>query len=211
MELRAYITIIRKSLIWLIIVTLLTGAVGFIMAFASATKYDTSLAFSINRINKQETADYQFDGYYAIQASDLFTQTVTSWLATPSVLLEIYQTAAIDPQIRSLSSFSSRFTTKKYSSQNIGINFKERDEITAEKISAAIITVLQEKTATINQTADAKSLFAIVGSPPVIVMTKPVIWQWTVVGLVAGFLLALIFIYIVYYLREPVRENEDRD
>ncbi|MFC1663301.1 hypothetical protein ACFL04_04040 [Patescibacteria group bacterium] len=210
MELRQYISIIKKSLIWIIVITILGGTSGLLVAITTTEKFDTSLSFNINRINKQETTEYQYDGYYAIQAADLFAKTVTSWLATPSILLEIYDEAGIDPRVDSLTSFASRFTTKKYSSQNIGVRFKERDRVTAEKIAAAIIDVLQEKTTNINQTADAKSLFEIVGSTPVIVATKPSIAVLTIVGLVAGFFVVFMMVLIIYYLRVPPSSNEDR-
>lgn len=210
MELRNFIYIIRRSLIWIVITAVVTGAAGLILALQTPVSYDTSLAFAINRINKQATADYQYDGYYAIQASDLFAQTVTSWIATPSILLEMYERADVDPQIKSLSSFSSRFTTKKYSSQNIGIRFSERDQETAEKLSAAIIGVLSEKTSAINKTADAKALFEIVGSQPVIVKTQPAPILWAALGVIAGALAALLLVVLVYYLRMPVRPDADR-
>lgn len=201
MELRQSITIIRQSFGWVIGTALVTGAAALAVALSSPEQFDTSLAFAINRINKQETVDYQFDGYYAIQASDLFAQTITSWLTTPSILLEIYQRADVDPDIASLSSFSGRFTTKKYSSQNIGVRFIERDKHTAEKISAAIIAVLQAKTATINQTADAKALFEIVGSSPVIVATKPSPVLSTIIGLLVGAAVAGLLVFLRHYFR----------
>src|SRR3990167_294282 len=111
---------------WLIVIISLIGlGAGLIFSLIRPISYDTSLAFTINRINKQETAEYQFDGYYAIQASDLFSQTVMSWLMTPSVLLEIYQQAGIDPKISSLEEISSRFKTRQYSPQNIVVRYKE--------------------------------------------------------------------------------------
>ena len=71
---------------WLIVIIAITGlASALVFSILRPAYYDTSLAFSINRINLQTTENYQYDGYYAIQASDLFSQTVMSWMMTPSV------------------------------------------------------------------------------------------------------------------------------
>jgi hypothetical protein len=147
--------ITKISVIGCIIVGVLS-ALGF--SYMKPITYDTSISFSINRINRQDTAEYQYDGYYAIQASDLFSQTVMSWFMTPSVLLEMYDQAGIDPQIKSLTDLTSRFKTKKYSPQNIVVKFSERDQETATKISAAIVTVVEKKGAIANQTSDQKAL-----------------------------------------------------
>lgn len=187
---------------WLIIVITVVGVgSALIFSLVRPVYYDTSLAFSINRINLQETQDYQFDGYYAIQASDLFSQTVMSWLMTPSVLLEIYQKAEIDPQISSLEEISSRFKTKKYSPQNIVIRYKERDHQTADKIAQAISSVIQEKANLANQTSEQKALFEVIGTNPVIVEKKPIIWLNSLIGLISGFIFSLIAAYLIEYLR----------
>ncbi len=193
--------IIVKYRIFIIILTLVAiiAAGGF--TYLKPVEHDTSIAFSINRINKQETEDYQYDGYYAIQASDLFSQTVMSWMMTPSVLLEIYERAGIDPQITSTENFISRFKAKKYSPQNVVVRYRERDKQTAQKIADAIIAIVEEKTAAAVQTSDQKAFFEVVGSLPVIVEKKPLLWLNLIIGLVGGLLVSIIAAYTVEYLR----------
>jgi capsular polysaccharide biosynthesis protein len=178
----------------------LLAALGF--SFLKPVTYDTSISFSINRINRQETAEYQYDGYYAIQASDLFSQTVMSWFMTPSVLLEIYDQAQIDPQIQSLTDLTSRFKTKKYSPQNIVVKYSERDQETATKIAAAIVTVIEKKSTDANQTSDQKALFDVQGAKPVIVQNKPILWLNTAIGIIAGLLVGFSLAYLLAFLRE---------
>ena len=193
--------IIVKYRIFIIILTLVAIIAAGGVTYLKPVEYDTSIAFSINRINKQETEDYQFDGYYAIQASDLFSQTVMSWMMTPSVLLEIYEKAGIDPQITSTENFTSRFKAKKYSPQNVVIRYRERDEQTAQKIADAIIAIVEEKAAAAVQTSDKKAFFEVVGSLPVIVEKKPILWLNLIIGLVGGLLVSAIAAYTIEYLR----------
>lgn len=188
---------------WFILaLTLLAAVFSFIFAYFKPAVFDTSISFSINRINRQKTAEYQYDDYYAIQASDLFSQTVMSWFMTPSVLLEIYDKAGVDPQIKSINSFTSRFKIKKYSPQNIVVRFQERDDKTAEQISDSILSVISQKATVSNQDADNKSLFEVKGAKPVIVQTKPLLWLFTLIGLVSGFVLSLIIVNLILYFKE---------
>lgn len=188
---------------WLIVgVTIIGALAALLFAIITPVQYDTSIAFFINRTNIVETTEYQFDGYYAIQASDLFSQTVMSWFLTPSVLLEIYDRADIDPQISSIEEITSRFKTRKYSPQNVVVRYQERDRETADKIAWAIIDVVQEKAAAANQTADEKALFEVMGGAPVIVEDRPHAPLNTVIGLVAGFVLSIVVAYSVAYIRQ---------
>ena len=194
---------------WLIIIVTIVGlGASLIFSLVKPVYYDTSLSFAINRINRQETTQYQYDGYYSIQASDLFSQTVMSWLMTPSVLLEIYDQAKIDPKISSLEELAARFKTKQYSPQNLVVRFKERDQITSEKISQAIISVVESRAAAANQTSDNKALFQVVGAKPVIVQRQAVVWLNTLLGFLAGLLISCITAYIIEYLRSGQPKTE---
>lgn len=194
--------IMNKYKFFIIILVIISLVCSYIFVVVKPIEYDTSISFSINRINRQETTEYQYDGYYSIQASDLFSQTVMSWFMTSSVLLEIYDNAKVDPKITSIEKFTSRFKTKKYSAQNIVVRFKERDRETAEKISNSIIKIIEDKSAKANQTSDQKALFEVIGAKPVIVEQRSNLWFTLLLGFIAGLVVSIILIYIFEYFRE---------
>lgn len=183
--------------------TLLGGVIALLFALTAAVQFDTSISFSINRTNTLETQQYQYDGYYAIQASDLFSQTVMSWFLTPSVLLEIYDSAEIDPNISSIEELTSRFKTRKYSPQNIVVRYQERDRPTADRIAQAITAVVEQRAAEANKTIEQEALFEVKGGTPVIVEKKPSAIINTIIGLVAGFVLSVVTVYSFEYIRRP--------
>lgn len=193
--------LLRKHLWLIVIITLLVGASSYIWAKQIPTVYRTSISFAVNRINKQDTAEYQYDGYYAIQASDLFSQTVVSWFYTPSFILEVYDIAGVTPKIDTLEKFTAQFKTKKYSAQNIVVTYPERDRATAEKIANGIIQNVSQRTKSLNQSSEQKALFEVVGAKPVIVEQLSNIPVRTVLGLIVGLVASLGFVYLVRYFR----------
>ncbi|MBI4414975.1 MAG: hypothetical protein HY566_01910 [Candidatus Kerfeldbacteria bacterium] len=160
-----------------------------------------SLSIAVNRIHRQETAAYQYDGYYAIQASDLFTQTILSWFLTPSVLLEVYERAGVEPHISSLSELVGRFRARKFSPQNLVVQFAEPDRSNAEKISAAIADVMKERTSLTNQDDKGDPIFEAVPAKPVIVESKPNIALNTVAGFLASIIVGFVLIAAARSLR----------
>ncbi|MFA5052210.1 MAG: hypothetical protein WC544_04120 [Patescibacteria group bacterium] len=195
-------TITKPSKVYIVSGVIVGLAASLVFSYVKPVTYDTSISFSINRINRQDTVEYQYDGYYAIQASDLFSQTVMSWFMTPSVLLEIYDQAKIDPQINSLTDLTSRFKTKKYSPQNIVVQFTERDQDTADKISQAIINTVEQKSSVANQTSDQQALFDVQGATPVTVEHKPVLWLNVVIGIFCGFFVGFSLAYALLFSRQ---------
>lgn len=172
MELRDYLKVYwsQRVMIGIMVVVATVGAA--VVAHFQPVRYGVSESFAINRINRQTTTQYQYDDYYALQASDLFAQTVVSWFSTPSVLQEAYLAANLDPNIDSVNSLPSRFRVKKYSSQNIVVRYTESTSERAAKVAQGIRSVMEQRTTVLNQSAEGKALFEIVGSTPVIAPVK---------------------------------------
>ncbi|MFA5030002.1 MAG: hypothetical protein WC495_00215 [Patescibacteria group bacterium] len=192
---------------WGIILALIGAITGGLIATFTPVKYESSLSFTVNQINKQATTTYQYDGYYAIQASDLFSETIVSWFQTPSFLLEVYNRAGIDPQINSIDSFTARFKMKKYSAQNLVLEFTAPDREQAEKLSEAIIAHVEERSGVLNQNADLKALFEVKGSAPVIVKKETTTLMGALYGLVAGIAAGIFVIALFSAFRKLETEN----
>src|SRR3972149_9344829 len=124
----AFIKIINLNKIKIIAIALVVGISAVLIAKFLPVKYDASVALNVIRVNREETGDYQYDGFYAIQASNLFAETIVSWLETPAVGKEIYEPSGKKDAVSGLSSLAGAFKTKKLSSQNITVEFSSKTE-----------------------------------------------------------------------------------
>lgn len=201
MELRDYLKVYWKQRWLIVVIVMVTTGTALLVASTRPVRIGVSISFAINRINREATTQYQYDGYYALQAADLFAQTVISWFSTPSVLLEVYQQGNIDPAIQSISNLPSRFTVRKYSAQNIVVKYTESDQARAEKVAASLITVMASKASKMNQTSEGKSLFEIVGGVPAIAPATPNLGLLVAVAAVLSFALGLFVAATRHYLR----------
>jgi hypothetical protein len=187
---------------WLILAVILIPTVlGIVFAASRPVSYTTSIAFTVNRINKQDVKEYQYDGYYALQASDLFSETVVSWFLTPSVIVEMYDAAGVPANVSDLSSLTARFKIKKYSSQNLGVTFTSFSQTDAEKLAAAVVKTVELKASQLNQSADRKALFEVVGSKPVTVERSRQVPLVGIVGFILGVFLATLITGLLGALR----------
>lgn len=201
MELRDYLKVYWKQRVMIGLLVLIATATAMAIAATRPERTGVSVSFAINRTNREATAQYQYDGYYALQASDLFAQTVVSWFSTPSVLLEVYQNVNLDPAIQSINSLPSRFSVRKYSAQNIVVKFTETDTGRAEKVADGLKKVMESKASMLNQTSDGKSLFEIVGGVPVIAPIKLSLALIAVVTAVLSLAIGMFVAAARHYLR----------
>jgi len=201
MELRDYLKVYWKQRVMIGLLVLVSTGTALVVAATRPERTGVSVSFAINRTNREATTQYQYDGYYALQASDLFAQTVVSWFSTPSVLLEVYQKVNLDPAIQSTANLPSRFSVRKYSAQNIVVKFTERDNQRAEKVADGLKKVMESKASMLNQTSDGKSLFEIVAGVPVV---APATSNLPLIGVVTAILSLAIGMFVAatrHYLR----------
>lgn len=200
MEFKDHIRIIKSYRYFIIIFTVLFILGAGIIAWRIPARYKTSIAFSINRGEVQETPDYQYDGYYVLRAAELYAQNIVSWFLTPSFLVEVYDRAKIPTDITNLERFGSRFKTKQYSPQNIVVTFTVDDRAAAEKLSDSIIAIVEEKATAFDQSTE-KDLFIVEGSQPVIVQYQQPAWLIISVAVVTGLIASMLLAYIHRYLK----------
>lgn len=164
-----FIKIISKDKIIIIAIALIVGILSVLIANLLPAKYDASVALSVIRVNREETSDYQYDGFYAIQASNLFAETIVSWLETPAVVREIYEQSGKKDAVASLSDFAGAFKAKKLSSQNITVKFSSKTEEEAKTLASSLVSVVEKKSQTSLETSKKESVFEIKSADPVIV------------------------------------------
>lgn len=204
MELRDSLAVfVRRKVLGMAIIAVVVGG-SYLWSYTRPTHYTTSMSFAINRVNKEQTTQYQYDGYYALQAADLFSQTVVSWLDTPSVLEGIYARAGATMP-RTLGGLSSVFKTKKYSAQNIVVTFNTPTREEAERLSIAASDEIASRTSSVNRNADDKAIFEVITSKPVTELARPNPLLIGIMSFVVAITLAMFFVPFVDYLAGPRR------
>lgn len=191
----------RRSVLVLVGVAGLGAFVAVGLVLRQPERTQASLSFAVNRVSTVNSQEYQYDGYYAIQAADLFSQTVVSWFVTSPVLREVYAAAGLEPTSDSLNDLTGHFRVKKYAAQNIVVTITESDRQRAERLAEAVTQTMQTRAAALNQTADRKALFEIVGTEPAFATVHPSSLLWALAGLVIGFLVGLSALSLEAYVR----------
>ena len=165
----AFLKIINQYKIKIIAIALIVGILAVLIAEFLPAKYDASVALNVIRVNREETSDYQYDGFYAIQASNLFAETIVSWLETPAVVKDIYEQSGKKGAISGLSSLCGAFKTKKLSSQNITVKFSSKTEEEAKMLASSLVSVVEKKSQMSLETAKKEAVFEVKSADPVII------------------------------------------
>ena len=195
MELKEYIEIIKKNFKLILSVAIITGLSAFLFSVLQPVKYEASLSLFINKDKTQETDDFKYDGYYALQASEIIADSVEQWMKSPEVVDAIYQEAGIKHDFESFKNYTKKFTVKKMSAQYIEVKFKANNREDAEKISAAVAEVTRSKIKALGENSGQELSFLVKNENPVIIESKPNVFFNLIIGLVSGLFLGVFMVF----------------
>ena len=109
MELLEYLKIFRREKRLIISITLITMLAGILFTQLQPPRYETSLSLFMQKSGTQDTTEFKYDGYYALQAESLAADNVAKRLQAPGVVEEIYRAAGLNPEASKIKNFKKKF------------------------------------------------------------------------------------------------------
>lgn len=181
---------------------ILVGVFAFIFALLIPKSYDATISLSIHRINREETEDFQYDNYYAIQAAELLTNTVVNWLATPDIALAIFDKAGVAVDVEGFAKLSRKFRARQLSSHVARVEFRYKDYDGAIKLANSLVEVIRDKVKEIEKTSKNLPSFDLQASSPIVLQHKINPLLAGTLGLVCGLFLGIGLAFLFEYLKK---------
>jgi capsular polysaccharide biosynthesis protein len=203
MELRDYFKMIGRHKVVFWIIVILCGLSAFIWTKAQPKSYLASTTFTVNKISALDQKDvsyYLYDDYYNLQSSSLFSEIVTTWFTSPSLVTEVYQKAGLDLPNVSQKSLAKTFKAVRQEPATINVSLTGTNKDDLTKLLDGAGSVLQEKTNDLNKTGAIAYDLAVFS--PVISDNTPNLLLNSIIGLFAGVFLGAILILGVEYFKE---------
>lgn len=207
MELREIFQIIKRKFILIIVIVALSLGGSYYFSINSGNKYDSSSILTI-QANREKTDQYQYGGFYSIQASDLFINTIIGWIKSPNIVAEIFEKADIPFDDSQIDSLGKEIYAKKVPPQNIMLVITDSQSIRSKKIIESTISLIKEKTSQLALVANSSANFEIVSSDPITTTNKPNGLFNMAVALIASLILSIIIIFVIEYLSPTVNSSQ---
>jgi capsular polysaccharide biosynthesis protein len=203
MELKDYFKLIakHKAIFWTIVV--LAGISALVFTTAQPKSYLASTTFTVNKsssIQQKDSTTYLFDNYYNIQSAGLFSQIVTTWFESPSLVTEVYDNAGIPVPAVSQKKLSKTFKAIREEPATINVNLTGTNKEDLNKLLNSAAQVLQEKTDQLSK--NGETTYDLAKFTPVVTDNSPNLILNTIIGLFAGLFLAILLVLGVEYFKE---------
>jgi len=203
MELRDYFKMVGRHKVIFWVVVILCGLSALLWTTAQPKSFLASTTFTVNKASTlmQKDANYYlYDNYYNVQSAGLFSQIVTTWFSSPSLVTEIYQKAGLTVPATSQKKLARTFKAVRTepATINVSITGTNRDDLA--KLISASADVLQEKTNELSK--DNETVYEIAKFAPVISDNNQSVSLNTIIGLIAGLFLGAVLVLGIEYFKE---------
>ena len=164
--------LIRKWGKMIVVTAVLTMIATMIIVPRLPKKQSVSVDITIPVPSRSATDNYEYDGYYALQAADLFSGTIVGWFKSPDFVARIYKKANVPLVTKSIRSLEKVFLVKKVSGQFITVKFSVKDEQQANDIGKAISDNIKERVEQINTNGNRSLVFSVLVGKPLVVLDQ---------------------------------------
>lgn len=194
---------IRRSLVGITILSMALSLMALAIAHRVGPTFEVHYSYLVSLSEREEAPEYRFDGFYALQATDLFSQTLAQWMTTPEVIVAAYTSAGLEIPTRNPRALAAAVSASKSSSQLVTVTIRHDDEEVARRLADGLKVVMNDTISRYHDQGIPALTFRVVTTDAWLGVVEP---TWFVIWFATFFLSFFFFINMVL-LRESFNED----
>lgn len=195
---------LRRSFLVIILLSVGASLMAGVLASRAAKDWRVYYSYVVSMAEREQKSDFRFDGYYALQATDLFTETLAAWVTTPEVIVAAHAAARLPLPSQDSRVIGQLVEAKQSAPQLVQVTVKGSDQAHAKKLAEGLITVMKERVAAYHEQATSELTFSVVASEPWVGSRE--ISRWVVAA--ATFIFVCLAGINVVLMREALRHAD---
>lgn len=200
MELAKLLQSVKNNLLLLLLLGVVTAAIAGGIANSIKPTYTAGLTVYVQKpVENPSSGEYTYDGYYAQQAAEAYTDTVVGLLESQSIISKaaerLNRTSAKD-----LEAYTRAVTVEK--SAPLLISLKATTESADEASTLVKEVFIAAKGQIDQQTSNGKYVVALVDEVPLVQQNRLPVALVALVGAMLGMTLGIAGLFLKEYLKE---------
>ena len=193
--------VIRKKLPWILLVSLLVTLLALVIAKQVKPSHEVHFSYVVSLSQRDAVTDFRFDGYYALQATDLFAATLAKWLTAPEVLVAAYQESGVALPSDDPRQLSRGVRAEKAAPQLVMVTVRDTNRETAERLAQGLQRVMERNVERYHDHGVPAVEFEVVATEPWTGVTRLSLPVVVIATFVFSFLILLNAVLLIESLR----------
>lgn len=194
--------VVQRRLPLLLLVSAGVAVVSWTVADRYSRQSEVHFSYLISLSDREGRGEYRFDGYYALSAISLFSETLAQWVRRPEVVAEAARRAGLRDVPQEARKLQRLVAAERVAPQLVAVTVRAGEADTAERLARSLQAVVGENVERYHESGTPALRFRVVASEP---WAGQRIIEANVVA-AAAFLLVLFAAVNVLVLWESLRE-----
>lgn len=121
----------------------------FIFSYGVAKKipgtYSTHFSYMVSMDQKDVTPAFRYDGYYAVSAVALFSETLAGLTTSPEIIVAMFEEADVSIPTLNVLDLGRIILSKKAAPQLVQFSVQDASRVTSEKLATGLKKVIRKK------------------------------------------------------------------
>jgi capsular polysaccharide biosynthesis protein len=204
MELRDYVRIWGRHITLIVIIAIIGATSAYFFAKRQPIQFEGTTTFTVTKPSQPASNNfYEYDQFYAVQASTIFADTIASWLQDPNTVAEIYDAAKVEVPAGGTTKISKVFRVRKQpQTTTLYLTVRNTDQDKVNGVVGSAQTVVESKLSDLRSQSKDPNYFQVATTTPRVFAIEPKPYLSGLFGLVSGLILGLLTAWLLEYLRE---------
>jgi capsular polysaccharide biosynthesis protein len=162
-EWKIYIEALKNSLLIVGVISLAAGILTAAMLNAWGPSFEMHWSYVVSLEEREEVGqEYTFDGYYALQATDLFVASLAKWIITPETVVASYQAAGLKVPTKSARSLARIVKADKTAPQIVQVVVSGKNPEEVRRLAMGVQQVMTQNVARYHSDGIPKLEFRVI-------------------------------------------------
>lgn len=162
----SYWQAVTRQLPLLLVASFVAAIMAYGAAGAVSPSYQVHFSYLVSLRDREPSEAFRFDGYYALQATDLFAATLASWAKTPEIIVAAHQQARLTVATQDPRSVAQLVQAQKTAPQLVEIVVKQPTEEQAKALAQGLQRVMETEVARYHEQGIPALAFKVVPTQP---------------------------------------------
>lgn len=135
---------IVQSLPILLLISALAGIGAFFITKSLPPTYEVHFSYTISLSQREAEGEFRFDGFYALQATELFARTVAGWSRSPELIMRAHELAGLASPPVSLREVRKLVRAEQVAPQLVEVSVQHTKKEDAEKLARGLVAAVQQ-------------------------------------------------------------------
>lgn len=161
-----YWNVLKQKMPILLLISLAAAVVAFVIVRQAGPTYEVHFSYLVSLSEREAADEFRFDGFYALQATDLFAATLARWIATPEVIVAAHAEADIPLQSQDPRQLTRQVAAEKSAPQIVQVTVRGDSEQRAEALARGLRAVMERNIEMYHDEGVPAVTFRAVATPP---------------------------------------------